>query len=326
MLYRLHKLVNQLPTSWEQKLVIEKMVNEVKKADANFFEFAKDSVPLEETLEYKFFKEISAKRTAQSAQQFINEFDAELGNYNSKLASYLKDGEKLMADSVRATAGLSKKEISDADAIDFVLNPQKNAYLLDALNVSTISPLMRSMNAPYFIFRKKLSHTCDSQEQRHRTNPASRPVLNFVDTKEPDYITPHQISRNKEAKKIYDDFMKEIWNYKNQLLENNVPVEFAQYILPNALAVRLIESTNFLNWFHKLRLRLCFTAQREIWELCLEELEQVRKIFPNLCKYIGPDCRVRVKAKAAPFCLQGALTCGEPVWTWDKLEKEKRHN
>ncbi len=324
-LYRLHKVVNTLPTQWEQKIVIGEMVNEVKKVDPEFFMFVQDPVPLKETPEYKFFEE-QLKEKYPSGDKFAAEFDSELGSYRSKLISYLKDGPALMADAVRATMGLTKNEISDDDAIDRVLNPAKNIYLTETLNVSTLSPLMRTMNHPYFVFKKKLSHTCDSQNQRHRMTTASRPVMTFVDTKKPDYITPYQIKRNSIAQKVYDEFMKEIWGYKNQLLENGVSIESAQYVLPNALSLRLVESTNYLNLYHKWRLRSCLDAQREIWELCLEEMEQVGKVFPQFTKYTGPDCTVRFKAEARPFCTQGNLWCGQPVWAWKKLEENKRAN
>ena len=324
-LYRLHKVINTMPTQWEQRIVIGEMVNAVKKADPDFFMFVQDPVPLEETPEYKFFQE-QTQKTQPNSENFISEFDSQLGNYRSKLVSYLEEGPALMADAVRATMGLTKNQMSDNEAIDSVLNPSKNVYLTEALNVSTLSPLMRAMNHPYFVFKKKLSHTCDSQNQRHRMTSASRPVMVFVDTKKPDYITPYQITRNSEAQKVYDEFMKENWEYKNGLLENGVPIEHAQYVLPNALTLRLVESSNYLNLYHKWRLRSCLDAQREIWELTIEEMEQVGKIFPQLLKYSGPDCMVRFKAEVRPFCTQGNLWCGQPVWAWKKLETEKRAN
>ena len=324
-LYRLHKVINTLPTQWEQRIVIGEMINAVKKADPDFFMFVQDPVPLEETPEYKFFQS-QLQKTPPNPDKFNQEFDSQLGKYRSKLVSYLEDGPALMADAVRATMGLTKGQMNDDDAIDSVLNPAKNIYLTETLNVSSVSPLMRAMNHPYFVFKKKLSHACDSQNQRHRMTTASRPVMIFLDTKTPDYITPYQITRNKEAHKVYDNYMKEIWEYKNELLERGVPVEHAQYVLPNAVALRLVESSNYSNLYHKWRLRSCLDAQREIWELTVEEMDQVREKFPQLMKYNGPDCVVRIKADVRPFCTQGNLWCGQPVWAWKELKFEKRAN
>lgn len=302
-LYRLARVVNTLPTSWENRLVIGAMVDEVKKVDPNFFRFAKDPVPLGETLEFK------ALAAAKPSPDFAKEFDAQLGGYLSKLVSYLPAGDKIMAGAVREVLGGAK--LSDEEAIELVLNPAKNLYLKDTLNVATMSPLMRTMNHPYFVFKKRISHTADSQNQRHRMTFASRPAV--LNSSEPDYITPAQIARNPEAKRIYDEYMRFIWKLKD-----------SEYLLPNAVAVRFTESENFLNLWHKWRLRLCLTAQREIWEMCVEELEQIGKVFPLLTKHIGPDCIIRFKAAERPFCTQGGAWCGLPVWVWKEMEKEKR--
>ena len=45
------------------------------------------------------------------------------------------------------------------------------------MNVSFHAPLMRALDHAHYTFRKKLSHTADSQDQRHRMVPGSRPLL-----------------------------------------------------------------------------------------------------------------------------------------------------
>jgi hypothetical protein len=67
--------------------------------------------------------------------------------------------------------------LSDDDAIDRVFNPARNRYLGESLNLSAHSKLGRTMAHMHFTFAKKISHTADSQDQRHRMTPGSRPVL-----------------------------------------------------------------------------------------------------------------------------------------------------
>ena len=62
-LYRLHKVINTLPTQWEQRIVIGEMINAVKKADPDFFMFVQDPIPLEETPEYKFMQGLAPRTT-----------------------------------------------------------------------------------------------------------------------------------------------------------------------------------------------------------------------------------------------------------------------
>ena len=78
----------------------------------------------------------------------------------------------------------------------------KNRYRLDMLNVSYHSPLMRALHHASYVFEKRLSHTADSQDQRHRMVPASRPLMTFADTRRPTYITPRLIAANPAAKAV----------------------------------------------------------------------------------------------------------------------------
>ncbi|MFO7872388.1 MAG: FAD-dependent thymidylate synthase, partial [Candidatus Undinarchaeales archaeon] len=142
--------------------------------------------------------------------------------------------------------------------------------------------------------------------------------------KEPDYITPKLIEDNPEIKKVYDNYMSKVWEAKNKLLENGAKPEHAQYLLPNAVSIRMVESGNYLNLWHKWRLRTCLNSQREIWRASLEEIEQISEHFPNLTKHVGPECTFRHKAGVKPFCLEGSRTCGWPVWMWDKIEPDAR--
>lgn len=306
-LFRLNRLRISGNTSWESNIVITKMIEQVKKIDPFFFKRFEDPIPLKETLEYRFYQQY-----CKGNDNVLKEFDKGLDGYRSKLVDWKINGEKIMADAIRHVIGIT--EISDEDALDFVLNPAKNSYLIENLNLSTVSPLMRTMNHPHFTFRKRISHTADSQDQRHRMTPASRPMLIFADSRKPDYITPTFIEMNSELKKIYDEWMKEVWEVKNLLLDDGVKPEFVMYVLPNAVAVRFEESGSLLNLWHKWIMRLCTRSQREIWEVSREEVEQVRKVQPRLVEHIGPRCVLRKKFDKKPYCPEGALTCGEPIW------------
>jgi hypothetical protein len=42
---------------------------------------------------------------------------------------------------------------------------------------------MRALQHANYTFAKKISHTADSQDQRHRMVPGSRPLLTLADTR-----------------------------------------------------------------------------------------------------------------------------------------------
>ena len=314
-LHRYNKLSEQFDTMFEQKIVIKKMIEAVNEVDPLFFKNIEDPIPLEETPEYEFLASHSLSQDLGSREAFLDEFDTELGGLTSKLVDYKVNGQKSMAQAVRAVLGLTEDRLTEEEAIELVLNPAKNPYFSEALNITTLGKLTRTMSHPHFTFQKKLSHTADSQDQRHRMTPASRPVLHrhFVASR-PDYITPVLVQASAEAMDFYANTMDTVWQNMDTLLNLGVEEEYAMYLLPNAFPIRFFESGDLLNHHHKWTKRLCYTAQEEIWNMCRDEVMQVSQVFPDLGKYMLPPCGLRNLAGVKPICPEGERFCGVPVW------------
>ena len=97
--------------------------------------------------------------------------------------------------------------------------------------------------------------------------------------------------------------------------------EIAQYLLPNAKAIRLVESGSLLHLLHKWTMRTCFNAQEEIYQASMEEVEQVRAALPAFGRYLGPPCYIRAGV-ASPICTEGSHFCGVKVWQeFPKIER-----
>ncbi len=316
-LHRYHRLCQQFDTPLESRIVVEKMVESVNQWDPLFFKNIEEQIPLEQTLEYQVFQNLNGTGSRLGSKEFIAEFDAGLEGKISKLIDYKINGEKSMAQAVRTVLGLCKNEMSDEEAIDQVMNPAKNPYFGESLNLMTMSKLARTMFHPHFTFRKKISHTADSQDQRHRTTPASRPILfrQFIPDR-PDYIIPALIQASPEAKEYFEQVLKEVWKAIAQLLEMGVSQECALYLLPNAFPIRFEESGDLLGFHHKWTKRLCYTAQEEIWRTCLEEVLQVCEVSSLLARHILPPCGLRLGAGIRPICPEGDRFCGLPVWKY----------
>ena len=308
VLHRLQRMVNTGDAPHEARVVVSEMVRLVKEWDPYFFEkvgvgpMAEAEVP-----------EAAFPRPSGGGDRYAAEFDARLNGRWSRLRDASPDAEAIVAESVRSVFGLSADEMPDDEALDRVMNPARNRYRLDILNVSHHSPLMRALHHATYVFEKRLSHTADSQDQRHRMVPASRPLMTFADTSRPDYITPRLIAANPRAQAVYDQAMTEAWTAKNRLLELGVPLEFALYVLPNAKTLRFIESGSLLALVHKWTLRTCFNAQEEIYLASMDELDQVRSAHPRIGRHIGPPCVIR-NGLVSPRCTEGTHFCGVPVW------------
>ncbi|MEP7116315.1 MAG: FAD-dependent thymidylate synthase [Acidobacteriota bacterium] len=308
VLHRLHRMLHAGDTPYEARVVIGQMVDLVKAFDPMFF--AKVGL---DTLGEDALPEASFPRARAGADAFAAAFDARLGGRVSRLRDWSSDAEGVVGEAVRATFGLDANDLSDDEAIDRVMNPARNLYRVDMLNVSHHSPMMRSLHHAAYVFEKKLSHTADSQDQRHRMVPASRPLMTFADTIAPDVVTPRLIRENPRAAAVYARAIAAAWQAKNRLLELGVPLEHALYVLPNAKALRLVESGSFLALQHKWTLRTCFNAQEEIYLASMDEIAQVRAVHPRLGKFLGPPCVLRNKV-ASPRCTEGSHFCGVPVW------------
>src|SRR6266566_5363335 len=316
VLHRLWRMSAASDTPSEARAVIGAMVAQVKEIDAQFFDrFGTE--PLEELPEWAdrsaVVHENDAAANSNPGEAFAREFDAKLAGKTSRLVDYSANAMRVMAESYRAVAGLTASQCPDAEAIDRLLNPARNLYRLETLNVGVHAPAMRALQHANYTFAKKISHTADSQDQRHRMVPGSRPLLTLADTREPDYITPMLLKANPRAKEVYDRAMRDAWSAKNELLDGGVPPEIALYLLPNAKSIRLYESGSLLHLIHKWTMRTCFNAQEEIYQASIDELAQLREVHPELTRHIGPPCHIRAGI-TPPICTRRPPFCGIKAW------------
>ncbi|MBI2193293.1 MAG: FAD-dependent thymidylate synthase [Planctomycetes bacterium] len=332
-LYRYVRMMRTGDTPHENNLIVPRMVQAVREVDPDVVsKLPIEAMDREKILEERLDAQVRQQREVQnggpaSAGPGMPEsFDRALGGHLSRLVASTPHAEEVVAEAIRQVAGAIQEELSDSAALECVLNPAMNPYLLDTLNAWHHSPLMRTLNHASFTFLKKLSHTADSQDQRHRAVPGSRPLLTRTHTEQPDYITPEAIREEPGALEVYVATMEKLWAAKNRLLELGVPAEFAVYVLPNSTAIRFTESGTLLGLLHKWRMRTCFLAQREIYEASMDELLQARAVYPRLTYFIGPPCVMRdglVEPKPIEGpCPEGPRYCGIEVWR--RFPKTKR--
>jgi hypothetical protein len=273
-------------------------------------------------MEHQFFAQRNGTGRAIS-REFRREFDADLGNRVSLLVDSKTNNEKILADAVREVLGASRQELNDDQAIEMVLNPAKNRILGENMNVTSLDKLSRAMVHPNYTFKKKLSHTADSQDQRHRMTPASRPCVQQYLSEEPDFVYPEIVKLDPQVKEEYDRAMRVSWEGINALRNLGVSDEFAAYLLPNAVSIRFTESADLQSLWHKHAMRLCYNAQEEIWQASLEEATQIREVNPRVGKYLLPPCSLRYLARERPICPEGNRYCGVPVWRLDLNEYQR---
>jgi thymidylate synthase ThyX len=305
-LHRLARMAATCDAPSEARRVVDHMVAEVERFDPDFFR-AVGRPPLapEEAVEARLAPPGPGDPAALEA------FDKSLGGRRSRLVDWSARAPEVVADAVRHVLG--RTDLDDDEALELVLDPAQNRYRLDTLNVSFHAPIMRALEHAHYAFRKKLSHSADSQDQRHRMVPASRPLLTRTVPGRPDVIEPELVAREPACHALFVEAVEAAWDARSRLAALGVAPEHVLYVLPNALAVRFEESGSLLHLLHKWTMRTCWNAQREIWDASMEEVAQVRAVHPQLVRHVGPPCSVR-SGLVQPRCTEGTHFCGVPVW------------
>lgn len=319
-LLRYHRLAEQLEAPSEIKLIVDGMVHEVLRVDPDFAVLLERTRPVEETPEFVALQAFGGVVNPVRSAAFREEFDESLGGRISKMVGFLPNAEELVAGAVREVLGVPQQDLPDDQALSLAADPASNPLLGETLNLSTIARLTRVLHHATYTFRRKISHSADSQDQRHRMTPASRPVLAAQLGDEPDVIFPQLVEEEPEARSLFVETMASSWEAIRTLRRNQAPEEAIDYLLPNATAVRYTETADFSALRHKHAMRLCFNAQEEIWRASLDEARQVADVHPRLGQFLMPPCGLRVRAQQKPFCPEGRRFCGIPVWTQRKDE------
>jgi flavin-dependent thymidylate synthase len=296
MLSRYARWANGCDTPAEARQLIALVRDEVGKVDPGFAELMLSTTGLDGRRE---------RPLPSNGDEFAREFDASLGAKISKLVSYDPKDESEVLDWLKEIHGIPDSKKLDSDGL-----------LEMAMDYDY--PSFRALLHVNYTFKKCISHTADSQEQRHREMDASRPLLYKTHTSKPDAVVPVEVSSAPEARRAFDEIMKTLWETKEALIEEGEDPRDACYILPNATKLRYTESSNYLGLRTKWRLRTCFLAQREIYDASMQELEQVRKVHPTLAGYGAPRCVPNSKMKYPDRpegpCPEGSRWCGVKVW------------
>ena len=145
---------------------------------------------------------------------------------NVKLIGFTPNPEKLPAMAAKLTHSKTKPEQLDKSS-----DKELKAILEQVMNLGHTSVIE---HACFSFAISDVSRSLTHQLVRHRIASYAQQSQRYVDFKEPNYVTPPKIEKNKKMKKAYDETMDNIWNEYNKLLEMGIPAEDARFVLPNA--------------------------------------------------------------------------------------------
>jgi hypothetical protein len=212
VLHRLRRMARVGDVPLEALDVVNRMVAEVERHDPSFF----GSVG-EEPLSPEQVVEWAAAPPGVGDAAAAEAFDKSLSGLTSRLVDWSPRAPEMVARAVRNVLG--RPDLDDDEALGLVLDPAHNHYRLETLNVSTHAPLSRTLAHAHYVFRKKLSHTADSQDQRHRTVPGSRPLLSRTVPAGVDVVEPELIRADPDCHALFQEVVEEQWDVRRRLLD-----------------------------------------------------------------------------------------------------------
>ena len=204
---------------------------------------------------------------------------------NVKLIGFTPNPEKIPAMAAKLTHSKTKPE-----ELNKTSDKELDIILKQVLNLGHTS-VIEHTNFTFAI--SDVSRSLTHQLVRHRIASYAQQSQRYVDFKEPCYITPPKIEKNKEMKRAYNLTMENIWKEYNKLLEMGIPAEDARFVLPNAACTNIIVTMNARSLMNFFELRCCLHAQWEIRQLANKMLKEVKKIAPTIFKNAGPACKTK---------------------------------
>ena len=204
---------------------------------------------------------------------------------NVKLIGFTPNPEKIPAMAAKLTHSKTKPEDLDKSS-----DKELKAILEHVVGLGHSSVMEHSS----FTFAiSDVSRSLTHQLVRHRIASYSQQSQRYVNLKEPNYVIPPKIAKNKEMKQAYEQTMSLIWKEYNKLLDMEIPAEDSRYVLPNAACTNIIVTMNARSLLNFFELRCCLHAQWEIRILANRMLKEVKKAAPTIFKNAGPPCKTR---------------------------------
>jgi len=134
-----------------------------------------------------------------------------------------------------------------------------------------------------FTFKiSEVSRALTHQLVRHRIASYSQRSQRFVDEGEFNYVIPPTIKNNKEASKLYEDFMTSCERTYGKLRAMGIPKQDSRFVLPNACHTKIVVTMNARSLRHFLKLRMEKHAQWEIRELACKIYDLASAVAPPL--------------------------------------------
>ncbi len=235
---------------------------------------------------------------------------------NVKLLAYTPEPDKVVA----MAAKLCYKNLS-IDALEKEVNSMTQAELEKQIsNVIKAGHHSVTEHVCFTFGVEGVSRAMTHQLVRHRIASYSQQSQRYVNANDFNYITPPDIAKDYEKKKLFEDLIKSV-PYK-ELSDSGIANEDARFVLPNAAETKIIVTMNTRSLYNFFEHRCCNRAQWEIRALADKMLELVKGVAPILFKDAGAFCVSQKQCHERQTCGKYKTIPGAR-WLWENDSNEK---
>lgn len=295
----------------------------------------------EKLINYGNNSEIKMKIKKEYLEELLNSFNED--NYKFKfLKNYSNNYEQTMKKLIELAKNKYNNDNYNSnnnyhyDKINSILEKTNNKVLIDNVSIKNSKFYKLEENPTNFevLYKNQtmsmkfdtlgfISHSADSQNQRHRTTLKIRPnIKDYFDNLKEKYYIPKFLELDKELKKEYIDIMNKTYSFFEEQA-NKYGFEKCIYLLPNSQKVFIHDIDNLFYYSHKAQKRLCYNSQEEIFDMTVQQVEQLKEEGLDTDKFnLNAPCVVNFKYGTRPYCTEGVRFCGVKVW---KLNKDVQY-
>jgi len=239
------------------------------------------------------------------------------------LIAHTENPEKLVA----AAAKICYSPSSTDEILSGLTDEKTENFIKMLSDIGHESPIE---HASFTFAAEGVSRSLLAQLTRHRIASYSVQSQRYVRENKFAYVTPPEIEKDEEAKRIFTEAMaddQEKYEKLTEILfkkhyEENIKsgmdgkkaassaeksaIEDARYVLPNACETKIMMTFNARSLMNFFRLRMCNRAQWEIRDLAEKMYFECVKVAPTLFRNAGPACL------SGP-CSEGKMSCGKAM-------------
>lgn len=193
----------------------------------------------------------------------------------------------------------------DTSAISLMesLTASEVEHLLDVVHSSGHLSIVEHITFSFAI--DGVSRVLTHQLVRHRVGVAfSQQSQRYATVRDAGHITPASISANGPLSHEYEEAVTSAIDLYTRLLDAGIPNEDARFVLPQAIATRLVMTVNLRALINMYRLDACLRSQWEMRHLMNAMKREIRRVSPRLAR------ELKIKCFAQGFCDE-AVMCRE---------------